>query len=137
MKKFAFLFLILLIPAFMFVGCGQDGVKNKTFVIETAAMGESDVLHIYGAEGKNLRITFYNSTYKVEVGQEATLDYDFYYGKYTFEKNIVTFAEDKNFESDQANFAAFNFGQLKYENEKLTAEVLDGETAYTYVFKQA
>ena len=137
MKKFAFVFLILLIPAFMFVGCGQEGVKNKTFILETAVMDESDVLHIYGSEGKNLRITFYNNTYKVEVGQEATLDYDFYYGNYSFEENLATLAEIKNFESEQENFAAFNFGQLKYENEKLTAEVTSSGSTYTYVFKQA
>ena len=139
MKKLIIALFAILLPCCMFVGCGDSGVKNKTFVLESVMQGETSLITEYGSEGKNLRITFYSETMKVEVGEIGTNSHGFYYCNYAYASGVVAM-DEKGFGGvlkDSNSDILYNFLQAEYKNGKVIASVTAGEEQVIFTFKEA
>ena len=141
MKKFFSVLLVmvcLIVPVSLLVGCGKNtdarNVKNRVYYIEVAKRDEADMTTVLES---NLRISFYDKLFKLEVGESGKKGYAYYAGNYTAKDDTVTF-EVLEYGGDFAGGAVpshLKLESLEYKDGQLKKEFLNESGIVRYVFK--
>ena len=145
MKKFISIFAVclLIIPALCFTGCknnrGAESVINRTYYV-TKLMRDNQNVSASATNG-NMRISFGNNYFKVEIGQEAVpAYYGFYTGTYSINDNdialnIKTYGgiwSDAGTNSTKKDFVVKN---LSYRKGNLFTEFISNNDILQYTFE--
>ena len=146
MKKiFSFILVcLIIIPATILVGCGNDdynakNVRNKTYYLTSLIKDSANITSTLSE--KNARIFFSEDHFKFEISNTTdTENYGYYLGTYTIDEGKFTLkaTEFGGYLADAKTATAKQhlvLEKLNYYKDVLTIEFVCNNSIYQYQFK--